>query len=456
MNAKNLDPQDFGKLIHEVLFPSAPIRSIEFLFGRDDQLGRISKALMAPGRQIFIYGERGVGKSSLAEVAALQYQSSDADLIQVSCSSDATFQSVVWELIKKTKTESCDVVSVKAEANVKVLPIGGLVRHERTVPSAVPPLTIEEAATRLDAAFEGYSTQTIAVIDEFDRIPDAKERSRFAELLKALGDKNSKVKLIFTGVASSLDQLLESHGSAHRQLDTIHLDRLSYQPRIDIVKRALEAFETNADDSVIYRIANVSNGFPYYVHLMTEHLLWTWYEDEKADSIEIPHLHKAFGEACNAVDAELRRPYEQATRGRDQAGYVLWAVADAYDLERTGDAIWKSYQQICETIPVEPLARSKVTGQLRKLRDDSHGRVLSVESTRRLHRYTEPMVRGYVRMVAARHNVHLDDQTFDAPPQVMHIPNMGRRKIWRDTGKYIPPIQMGSAGKEPDKHTGTK
>lgn len=131
MNAKDLDQQDFGKRIHEVLFPSAPIRSIEFLFGRDDQLGRISKALMAPGRQIFIYGERGVGKSSLAEVAALQYQSSDADIIQVSCSSDATFQSVVWELIKRTNTESRATVSVKAEANAKAAFLGGSMERGR-------------------------------------------------------------------------------------------------------------------------------------------------------------------------------------------------------------------------------------------------------------------------------------------------------------------------------------
>jgi hypothetical protein len=442
MNAKDLGRHGFGKRIHEVLFPSAPIRSIEFLFGRDDQLTRISKALMAPGRQIFIYGERGVGKSSLAEVAANEYQSSDADLIQVSCSSDATFQSVVWELIQKTNTELRTTVRVKAEANVKAPFLGGSVQHETIASAAMPPLITEEAASRLDKAFADYSAQTIAVIDEFDRIPDAKERGRFAELLKALGDKNSQAKLIFTGVASSLDELLESHGSAHRQLDTIHLDRLSYQPRIDIVQRAMEAFEISADESVVYRIANVSNGFPYYVHLMTEHLLWAWYEDGDADSIEMPHLHKAFGDACNAVDAELRRPYEQAPRGRDQAGYVLWAVADAYDLERTGDAIWRSYQQICEALPLEALERKKVAEQLRKLRDPSCGKIMSVDSVHKLHRYTEPMVRGYVRMVAARHNVHLDDQTFDAPPQIMHIPNMSRRKIWVNTDRFLPPVEM--------------
>lgn len=447
MDPKDLEEHEFGERIHGVLSPAGPIQSIEFLFGRDDQLGRIRRALMAPGRQIFIYGERGVGKSSLATAAATEYQSSDKYPIRVSCSKEATFQSIVWSLIRETNTESHATVSVKAEANLKVHQLGGSLQHETTTPASAPPQTIDEAAKRLDRAFTEYSSRTIAVIDEFDQIPDPKERNRFAELLKALGDQNSKVKLIFTGVASALDELFDSHGSAHRQFDTIALERLDYQPRIDIVKRALTAFEASADDGVIYRIASVSNGFPYYVHLMTEHLLWAWYEDKDADAIEMPHLHKAFKAACDAVHADLRRPYEQATRGRDLAGYVLWAAADAYDLERTADAIWRSYQQICEALSMEPMARNKVTEQLRKLRDDSHGCVLSIDHARKLHRYTEPMVRGFARMVAARYDIHLEDQAFDPAPQVIHTPNMSHRKRWRDLEKFIPPVQMGKGRK---------
>ena len=72
-NLHLMEAGDFGQRIHAVLFPSSPIQSHEFLFGRDGQLDRIRKALMAPGRQVFIYGERGVGKSSLAGAAAADW-----------------------------------------------------------------------------------------------------------------------------------------------------------------------------------------------------------------------------------------------------------------------------------------------------------------------------------------------------------------------------------------------
>lgn len=90
-----IDKHEFGKRLNQVLSPAAPIRSIEHLVGREQELDRIEKALMLDGRNIFIYGDRGVGKSSLAATAAAQYQSSDAEPISVACSPDASFRTVV-------------------------------------------------------------------------------------------------------------------------------------------------------------------------------------------------------------------------------------------------------------------------------------------------------------------------------------------------------------------------
>ncbi|HUW53439.1 MAG TPA: ATP-binding protein [Rhodanobacter sp.] len=440
---RSIDEQGFGERIHAVLFPSSPIQSHEFLFGRDDQLNRIRRALMAPGRQVFIYGERGVGKSSLANAAAAECQSSDAEPLHASCGSTSSFASVVGQLIRATGTEANGTVTVRREGklNTSIVELGGLT--EITTPAAPPPLDIEEAAQRLSAAFNIYSKTTVAVIDEFDRIPESSERNKFAELIKAIGDRKSGVKLIFTGVASALDELLESHGSAHRQFDTIELDRLAYQARLDIIKKALTELGIYADDSVIYRIANVSNGFPYYVHLLSEHLLWAWFEDSNAEEITLDHLHKAFARATSAVHVELRRPYDDATRGRDQAGYVLWSVADAFDLERTSEAIWRSYIQICDTLGVPALDRAKFAAQLRKLRDTSHGSILEATPGRRLHRFSEAMVRGYVRMAAACKNIQLDDQEFDPAPQALiRAPRMSNRKRWMDTSRFVPNIEM--------------
>ena len=442
----DLGEEEFGQRIHTVLFPSSPIRSHEFLFGRDGQLDRIRRSMMAPGRQIFIYGERGVGKSSLASAAAVEVQSSDAEPLHTSCGSNSTFSAVIWNLIRATNTESAHLTTTQAKRGIEGRGFAYSTQTEVSAQPSSAPLDIEDAASRLDAAFSAYSKRTVAVVDEFDLIPDASERNKFGELVKALGDRKSSVKLIFTGVASSLDELLESHASAHRQLDTIQLERLDYQPRVDIINKAINAFELEVDPSVVYRIASVSNGFPYYVHLLTEHLLWTWHADTEAASINMGHLHKAFSQAADAVHADLRKPYDKAARGREHAAYILWAAADAFDLERTSDSIWSSYQQICDTLEIEPLEKKRFQLQQRNLRAESHGSILGGVSTRRLYFYREPMVRGYVRMAAACKNIELDDQHYLAPPQLTaRAGRMSGRKRWMDTSRYVPNIRFGGS-----------
>ena len=83
-----------------VLPPSRPIQSVEFLRGRASQLEEIRRALYSPGRHLFIHGYRGVGKTSLAQTAAFQNQSSDGAPIFLS-SADATFEQLIHDMVAR-------------------------------------------------------------------------------------------------------------------------------------------------------------------------------------------------------------------------------------------------------------------------------------------------------------------------------------------------------------------
>jgi uncharacterized protein len=75
MALERIAEEKFAQLMGRVLSPSRAIESPELLKGRDDQLREIRRAWYQGGRQIFIYGYRGVGKTSLAQTAAHQHQS---------------------------------------------------------------------------------------------------------------------------------------------------------------------------------------------------------------------------------------------------------------------------------------------------------------------------------------------------------------------------------------------
>uniref|UniRef100_UPI000AE1F44F AAA family ATPase n=1 Tax=Pseudomonas sp. NBRC 111136 TaxID=1661051 RepID=UPI000AE1F44F len=90
--------EEFGTTVHEHVRPAEPISSIELLKGRHKELEEIRRALFAKGRHMFIYGDRGIGKSSLAQTAALQYQSSDSDIIQIGCTRTSTFYEIMQSI----------------------------------------------------------------------------------------------------------------------------------------------------------------------------------------------------------------------------------------------------------------------------------------------------------------------------------------------------------------------
>src|SRR5208282_6571100 len=58
-----LDETTFVKILQQHLRPSSPVDSFEHLYGRERQLEQIKQAMYSPGRHVFVYGDRGVGKT---------------------------------------------------------------------------------------------------------------------------------------------------------------------------------------------------------------------------------------------------------------------------------------------------------------------------------------------------------------------------------------------------------
>ena len=57
-----------GSGVREIFTPHTPIKSVNLFFGREEQVKSIIQALLTPGQHVVLYGDRGVGKSSLANI----------------------------------------------------------------------------------------------------------------------------------------------------------------------------------------------------------------------------------------------------------------------------------------------------------------------------------------------------------------------------------------------------
>lgn len=429
------DRDSFGKELNKVLSPARPIQSVEHLRGIEKELPRIEKALFAHGRHIFIYGDRGIGKSSVAAAAAAQIQSSDSPYIDVSCSTDSTFRSVIANIgyqasrqsrlrkSKKTSSVAFEWQFLRASSGSEITE-NDLHEVIRTVGDAVEVLREVVAI---------HSERPVVVVDEFDRMTSEVERGHFSDLVKQLGDKKINVVFFFTGVASTIDKLLGAHPSAIRQFETIELDKLNWTARWDIAVNALKQFGVEIQDDIRTRIAAVSDGYPYYVHLITEKLLWRLWEDcDVVLNVDWTHYNDAIADSIESINAELKRPYELAVNQRtEDFEEVLWAAADSEYLERDLKQIYSSYLYVMRQRSRDgrvPIEYKQFTTILNKLKTKPCGEVIGPSRfvKRGWVAYRESMLRGYARMRAEARKIKLVGEQ-ETPRQVMRAPSGGGR-----------------------------
>jgi hypothetical protein len=441
MTIKNFTEDEFGEKLATVINPATPIKSIEHLKGRDDFLVEIKRTLFSAGRHVFIFGDRGVGKSSLAATAAVQYQSADADPISVGGAVDETFTSIIANIaLQALKRRKYEAVKAQRSISMEWRGLKWSTGDEVSgLDLASQIKTVGDAAELLKQVAEKHSEKPTVVLDEFDMIPDPKERSRFASLLKQLGDQSINIKFLITGVGQSCEELLGAHPSAHRQIATIELPRLGWDARREIVTEAAAEFGLDVDNDVNWRIALISDGFPYYIHLIMQHVLWQVFADEApCEMVTWDHFYGGLNAAIRQTNVELKRPYEKAVLHRsDEFEDVVWSTADGDELLRPLADMFASFSRIItKREGRKSLDQRKYNEAIRKLKTPAYGEVMAqVPGRIGWYMYREKMLRGYVRMQAEVNKVALNGEKKN-PKSVMQVGNSR-------TGHYGPSVPRG-------------
>ncbi|MDO9641356.1 MAG: ATP-binding protein [Pseudotabrizicola sp.] len=407
---------EFGGLLARVLSPSRPLQSEEFLRGRHQQLADIKQALYQPGRHVLIHGLRGVGKSSLAQTAAFTL-AREQDPILVGCDRHSTFQSIVREIFDEVEKRDPRVRQKSTEIGASLARFGITVGAKvQTAQGAVEhPASTNDAVRLIQFLCDEFTANPVIVIDEFDQITSASEQEHFANFIKSVSDKHVGAKFIFCGIGESVDAIMSAHGSADRYFHTEGLGQLPWEAREEIINEAAEAVGVVVDRDTSLRVARISDGFPHYVHFLSEKLFWRVFSDH-GDGVATPlHFSDAMLSASQAMQMRLRSPYELATRKyNNDYETVLWAAADGHELSRRSTDIFGSYERIMDQIESPPLDRKKFNQRLNGLKKSSHASILT-GSRAGWYEFTEKMIRGYVRLRAETSGVRLEIDHPNAP-----------------------------------------
>src|SRR5688572_28887315 len=147
-----------------VFTPTVPVSQESVFAGRTEEIRRVVDVINQRGRHAVIYGERGVGKTSLANIISTKITSSRETVApRVNCDSTDTFTSL-W---KKIFSE-VDLLKKKRQH-----PGFQLTVFEETVKAAaVVGDNITPDQVRRLLSLLGEDKLVILVFDEFDRIQD--------------------------------------------------------------------------------------------------------------------------------------------------------------------------------------------------------------------------------------------------------------------------------------------
>lgn len=241
-------------MIHEVLqweewevrlsqtfSPATAVNRKDFFHGRHAIMRRLIDAANQAGQHAIIYGERGVGKTSLANVLSSYLGPFTSETIasaRVNCYGETTYTQIWNSLFRQIG-----------------LPTKG--EYDR--------LTLDDV---FDTLRKGDERKLILIVDEFDRIQDPDIDTLFADTVKTLSDFDVDTTLILVGVADDVDDLITEHESINRCLVQIHLPRMTVEELEAIINFGIETVGMQISREGVSQICSVSLGLPNYVHAL--------------------------------------------------------------------------------------------------------------------------------------------------------------------------------------------
>ena len=418
----NMTEEEFADALRSVLSPSKAIDSEAHLKGRASALRDAKQAFSAHGRQVFVHGYRGIGKSSVALTTAKLVWQIDPPIL-VYCSRGSTFSEIIRDICSKALDLNPLVReqtnTIKGNAGIKIP--GGILEaggggERATKTGGVPlPTSVNDAVSLLKASL-GDRANRVIVIDEFDLLEDKASHQLFGEFVKLCADSGLNLKIIFCGVAQDLDEIFQAHPSTFRIFHPLKLEALKPQACLDIIADAEKALGVTVEHNSKMRIVQICDGFPYFVHLITEKLMWAWFNDPKStgtNSTTPEQYASALMDACTAAEPELRLAYDSVVKKYSADGeLVLWSLAEGSELRKNIDLIERDFTNLYDRIPDRlkskkgKLGRSQLSSRLANMKRDDYRNIL-VGNGRGWYEFREKRMRGYARHRAASQEIDL-------------------------------------------------
>jgi hypothetical protein len=376
-------------LLNKVFSPSSPIKKSDFFSGRITQIDKICDVINEDGQHAIVYGERGVGKTSFANI--ISESLTNIYPIKITCNKNDTFHTL-WKQAFNQIQFSKTIAGLGFKPEIKK----ELVNFGNTLD-----INSDYFNNDIINCLNSIPNKFLFIFDEFDNIEDLKTKSNFADLIKAFSDNNINTTIVIVGIADDISDLIGSHPSLERCLKQIKMPRMSDKESEEIILKGLSKLELTISDNIKNKIIEFSSGFPHYIHLLCKYGAKELIENEKKDFGDA-YLTIAIRKGIENTNENLKSSFRIATINNSTSEkwmYILYACAlcslDKYNcFERS---------KIVELYNV--ITRKKVNGNalsynLKQLCTSERGDILQKvgKGLHSRYRFTNPMMRAYIKL----------------------------------------------------------
>jgi len=368
------------RTVWKVFTPGAPIDRREVFAGRLDQLQAVDEVVLQKGQHAAIYGERGVGKTSLAKIAKEVADKEKIFSAHVTCDSSDDFDSIwrkVFEEIRVVLTDKQEVTGSYYLGDI-----------DRLTPNAVR--VVLQELTR--------GAPAVIFIDEFDVVRHSTTQLLLAETMKVLSDQGIDATVVLAGVAENIVDLIGQHASTERSLTQVPMPRMTIEEREAIIENGLTPAGMTIDAVARHRIVTLSQGLAHFVHLLAQRAALLALLDNRTN-VKLADVSKAIDTSIADTQVSVSSNYEAAVKSNRKSLYPDLVLACAMiSPDEHGYFTAKALVGPLTTVTGEAMTISQFGPHLKELAT-SRG-LLHRDGDKRKYRYRfrNPLVQPYVLM----------------------------------------------------------
>jgi Cdc6-like AAA superfamily ATPase len=423
-NEEFLEDRVNRELVMNAFLPAAGVEDPHRFAGRGSEIEELTNALSTKGSIPLVYGQRGLGKSSLA-LQMSRIAQGDVELLSeleledlalpeeqryitfyVNCTdSTKNLRGLLQMMINAVESLKNQKIRDDAQGEYRLIDkstrrgVSLKFFHLETTKSYVAQVQAldtakfspEELLLRLtETLTDVYGQKVLFVVDELDRVSNTKGLASF---LKSYSSEYLKFMLV--GIGTTEGALLRDHASLSRQLVPVGVSTMSKLELESIVDRT-EEYLAEGGESLTFapsaktKLAQIAQGFPWFVHVLGQAALVAAVRDKRlsVERIHIDEIVKTL--ASGRLARQFNDLYHKAVRDSFPREYVLRLFAHWPAEDIPTSEIYPKAKALGVTAP---------SNYLGHLTQEQCGHVLAPSPQQsRLYRFTDGMFKVYVQL----------------------------------------------------------